>query len=40
VRAVHAGYAAAASGVYHDTLQKDVNELLERLLSETSLAAR
>jgi thiol-disulfide isomerase/thioredoxin len=40
VRAVHAGYAAAASGVYHDTLAKDVNELLERLLGETSLAAR
>jgi thiol-disulfide isomerase/thioredoxin len=40
VRAVHAGYAAAASGVYHDTLEQDVNELLERLLSETSSAAR
>jgi thiol-disulfide isomerase/thioredoxin len=40
VRAVHAGYAAPASGVYHDDLQKDVNDLLERLLSENSMAAR
>jgi thiol-disulfide isomerase/thioredoxin len=40
VRAVHAGYAAPASGLYHDDLEKDVNDLLERLLSETSMAAR
>jgi thiol-disulfide isomerase/thioredoxin len=40
VRAIHAGYAAPASGVYHDDLEKDVNHLLERLLSENSLAAR
>lgn len=40
VRAVHAGYAAPASGVYHDDLEKDVNELLERLLGENSVAAR
>ena len=40
VRAVHAGYAAPASGVYHDDLEKDVNELLARLLGETSMAAR
>lgn len=40
VRAVHAGYAAPASGVYHDGLERDVNELLERLLNENSMAAR
>jgi thiol-disulfide isomerase/thioredoxin len=40
VREVHAGYAAAASGVYHDDLEKNVNELLERLLDETTVAAR
>ncbi len=40
VRAVHAGYAAPASGVYHDELDRDVNDLLERLLGENSLAAR
>ena len=40
VRAVHAGYAAAASGVYHDDLEKDVTNLLERLLGETTVAAR
>jgi hypothetical protein len=40
VRAVHAGYAAPASGVYHDDLEKDVTELLERLLGENSMAAR
>ena len=37
-RAVHAGYAAPASGVYHADPEKD--ELLERLLSENSVAAR
>ncbi|HUB81395.1 MAG TPA: TlpA disulfide reductase family protein [Bryobacteraceae bacterium] len=40
VRAVHAGYAAPASGVYHAELEKDVNELLERLLNETYTAER
>ena len=35
VRAVHAGYAAPASGTYHDDLEKDVTELLERLLGES-----
>jgi thiol-disulfide isomerase/thioredoxin len=40
VRAVHAGYAASASGVYHDDLEKDVTELLERLLGENSVTAR
>jgi thiol-disulfide isomerase/thioredoxin len=40
VRAVHAGYAAPASGVYHDDLEKDVTELLERLLGENTVAAR
>ena len=40
VRAVHAGYAAPASGVYHDELEKDVNGLLESLLGDNSVAAR
>jgi thiol-disulfide isomerase/thioredoxin len=40
VRAVHAGYAAPASGVYHDDLSKDVKALLERLLDENTTAAR
>ena len=40
VREVHAGYAAPASGVYHDDLEKSVTDLLERLLDETTVAAR
>jgi thiol-disulfide isomerase/thioredoxin len=40
VRAVHAGYAAPASGVFHEELEKDVNGLLERLLGQNSVAAR
>jgi hypothetical protein len=40
VREVHAGYAAPASGVYHDDLEKNVTELLERLLGEGTVAAR
>ena len=40
VRAIHAGYAAPASGVYHDDLEKDVTELLERLLGENPVAVR
>jgi thiol-disulfide isomerase/thioredoxin len=40
VRAVHAGFAARASGPFHDDLEKDVNSLLERLLGENSVAAR
>jgi thiol-disulfide isomerase/thioredoxin len=40
VREVHAGYAAPASGVYHDDLEKNVTELLERLLRESTVAAR
>lgn len=40
VHAVHAGYAAPASGVYHDDLEKDVTELLERLLGENTVADR
>jgi thiol-disulfide isomerase/thioredoxin len=33
-RSVHAGYAAAASGEFHDKLKEDVTALLERLLAE------
>jgi thiol-disulfide isomerase/thioredoxin len=40
VRAVHAGFAAPASGVYHDDLEKDVTALLDRLLGENIVAAR
>ena len=32
--------SVAASRVYHHQMEKDVTEPLERLLSETSLAAR
>jgi thiol-disulfide isomerase/thioredoxin len=34
VRAVHAGFAAAASGPYHDELKREVSETIEQLLAE------
>jgi thiol-disulfide isomerase/thioredoxin len=40
VRAVHAGYAAPASGVYHDDLEREVTGLLEELLGDNTVAAR
>ena len=40
VREVHAGFAAPASGVFHEDLEKETTELLERLLGENPVAAR
>ncbi|HEY1339367.1 MAG TPA: TlpA disulfide reductase family protein [Bryobacteraceae bacterium] len=34
VRSVHAGYAAQATGEFHDRLKDDVKELIEKLLAE------
>ena len=34
VRAIHAGFAAAASGPYHDELKREVSDTIEQLLVE------
>ena len=36
VRAVHAGFAAAASGPYHEELKREVSETIEQLLAENA----
>lgn len=40
VRAIHAGFAAPASGPFHIALRKNVTERVERLLSENVRASR
>jgi hypothetical protein len=40
VRAVHAGFAAAASGPYNVELKKEVTSKIEQLLSENVRASR
>lgn len=40
VRAIHAGFAAPASGAFHAALEKETTERLERLLQETTTASR
>jgi peroxiredoxin len=40
VRSVHAGFAAPASGEFHTQLKHEVTTLVERLLAETTVAAR
>ena len=40
VREVHAGFAARASGEFHDKLRDETNALIERLLAERVLSAR
>ena len=40
VRAVHAGFAAEASGQFHSELQKEYTSTIERLLAENVRAAR
>jgi thiol-disulfide isomerase/thioredoxin len=40
VRAVHAGFAARASGEFHEKLKKEVTATVERLLGENTLTAR
>ena len=40
VRSVHAGFAAAASGEFHTELRREVTSLVQRLLAETTVAAR
>jgi thiol-disulfide isomerase/thioredoxin len=39
VRAVHAGFAAQASGEFHERLKADITSTVQRLLSESALAA-
>jgi hypothetical protein len=40
VRAVHAGFAAPASGEFNAQLKKEFTNTVERLLSETTRASR
>ena len=40
VRAIHAGFAAPASGPFHVALKKETAERIERLLQETTTASR
>jgi thiol-disulfide isomerase/thioredoxin len=40
VRSVHAGFAAAASGEFHQQLKEDVTRLIERLLAENTVSKR
>jgi thiol-disulfide isomerase/thioredoxin len=40
VRSVHAGFAARASGEFHDSLQRDVAATVEHLLAENTPAAK
>jgi len=40
VRAIHAGFAAPASGPFHAALKKETGERIERLLQETTTASR
>lgn len=39
VKAIHAGFAAAASGPYHDELKQEVSETIEQLLAQKSLVS-
>jgi hypothetical protein len=34
VRGVHAGFAGAASGAFHDTAKEEITATVERLLAE------
>jgi len=34
VRGVHAGFAGAASGVFHDNAKEEITATVERLLAE------
>ncbi len=40
VRSVHAGFAARASGEFHDSLRKEVTTTVERLLGENTPTAK
>ncbi|HEX4227087.1 MAG TPA: TlpA disulfide reductase family protein [Bryobacteraceae bacterium] len=40
VRAIHAGFAAPASGDFNETLKKETNERIEKLLAENMRASR
>jgi len=40
VRAIHAGFAAPASGPFHTALRNETDERIERLLQETTTASR
>lgn len=40
VRAVHAGFAGAVSGVFHDNAKEEITATVERLLAESSTSTR
>ena len=40
VRGVHAGFAGAASGVFHDTAKEEITATVERLLAESTTTTR
>ncbi|HEX6162590.1 MAG TPA: TlpA disulfide reductase family protein, partial [Vicinamibacterales bacterium] len=40
VRAVHAGFAGAVSGVFHENAKEEITATVERLLAESSTATR
>jgi thiol-disulfide isomerase/thioredoxin len=40
VRGVHAGFAGAASGAFHDTAKEEITATVERLLAESPTATR
>ena len=40
VRAVHAGFAGAVSGVFHENAKEEITATVERLLAESSAATR
>jgi hypothetical protein len=40
VRGVHAGFAGAASGAFHDTAKEEIAATVERLLAEGAPATR
>ncbi|HUQ87249.1 MAG TPA: redoxin domain-containing protein [Vicinamibacterales bacterium] len=40
VRAVHAGFAGAVSGVFHENAKEEITATVERLLAESSTTAR
>ena len=40
VRAVHAGFAGAVSGVFHENAKEEITATVERLLAESSTTTR
>ena len=40
VRSVHAGFAGAVSGVFHDSAKEEITATVERLLAESTTTTR